>query len=69
MAIELLDVAAQWAKLKGKWNSSNRLFRNPPPIQRHPYAEGRDPLVDQAQMTAGQKIASAFTGKTFSQRK
>lgn len=69
MAIELLDERKQWAKIKAGWNSSNRLFRNPPPIQRHPYANGRDSAVDQAQLVEGQKISSAFTGKTFSQRK
>lgn len=69
MAIELLDLKKQWGKIKAGWNSSNRLYQNPPAPQSHPFAEGRDPLVDAAELTMGQKIASAFTGKTFSQRK
>ena len=68
MAIELLDLKKNWAKIKAGFGGG-KLFRNPPPIQRHPYADGREALAEQAQGVAGQPKSSAFTGKTFSQRK
>lgn len=67
--IELLDVKKQWGKLKAGWNSSNRLFRNPPAQPKHPYANGIDPMTEQGRYGMSSAKASVFTGKTFSQRK
>lgn len=67
MAIELLDLRKNWAKIKAGFGGGN-LFRNPPKQPHHPYANG--PIQDvqnQAQGIAAQP-SNAFTGKTFSAR-
>ncbi len=70
MTVPLLDVNAMWSKIKAGWKESpmwNRPSQNPNPTD---YKEGRNPMAMQVQLVGNApKPASAFGGKTFSQRK
>jgi hypothetical protein len=70
MAIPLLDVRATFAKIAAGFKVG-KLFGTPPTPPSHPFREGRDPLTAQAQNLDGPPSmkASAFGGKTYSQRK
>jgi hypothetical protein len=66
--IELLDMNKAWAKVKAGL-SGGKFWKQPahgPNPSR--YEDGIDPKTQQAMQFSG-KISSAFTGKTFSNRK
>lgn len=69
MAIPLLDVKAQWAKIAAGFKGG-KLFRNPPKRPSHPYADGFDAQArEAAQYDVGMGMQkSVFGGKSFSQR-
>ena len=68
MAIELLDIRKQWAKIKGGFGNG-RLYRNPNPPQHRTYVNGVDSMAMEAQGIGASPKGSVFGGKTFSQRK
>lgn len=68
MAIELLDMARTWAKIKAGFGGGN-MFKSVPPQPARRFVNGRDPMTEEAQYTTSNQIASAFGGKTYSQRK
>lgn len=70
MAIELLDLRKNWAKVRAAFRVGD-LFRNPPKPKHHPFKDSlkytADP-TDAQQGTAAMK-ASPFTGQTYNNRK
>jgi hypothetical protein len=66
--IPLLDLKANWAKVKAGMGSGN-MWKTIGKKPTHPYTNGRDPLTEQAQLTVGQMPSNAFTGQTYNNRK
>lgn len=68
MAIELLDLRKQWAKIKAGFSGGpfNRLpARGPNPKG---YKDGVSPMTREVQQSNMSVKGSVFTGKTFSNR-
>lgn len=68
MAIELLDLKKQWAKIKSGFSGGN-MFRNPVPPQRHRFVDGRAPTARESAEMNSSTPKSAFTGQTYNNRK
>jgi len=68
MAIELLDLNKQWAKVRAALKGG-KMWRSPSRTSSHPYTEGYDASTQVAQQTNSSSKMSVFGGKTFSQRK
>lgn len=62
MAIELLDEKRQWGKIKAGFAGGD-LYRNPQPTPTHPFKNGRDKLVDEAQMIMKPSLPTFGGGK------
>lgn len=67
MAIELLDVHKQWAKIKAGFRGGE-FFKSPVPRQTHRFSDCANPMYKEGMGMNMPNSTSAFGGKTFSSR-
>lgn len=70
MAIELLNLKANWAKVKAGFRVGD-LFRNVPKKPSHPFKDSLKYTSDptDAQQGVSAQPSNAFTGQTYNNRK